>query len=116
MSAGTFLIAFVAVAIMAAPTISNFDPEPRVAYISVLIFAFFGAWPSLAVFLTSARRYYLSWAAKFVCGLISGLGFVAGLATVYVHHSFLASVALGFIVAMAIAAYWPVAFGYKLDG
>ena len=116
MSAGTFLVAFVAVAIAAAPTVSNFDADPRVAYITLLVFAFFGAWPSLVVFITSARRYYLSWVAVLVCGLMSGLGFVAGLATVYVHHSFLASAGLGFIVAMSIAAYWPVAFGYKLDG
>ena len=116
MSVATFLIAFLAVAIVTAPTVSNFDPEPRVAYISLLIFAFFGAWPSFAVFLTSARRYYLTWIAVLVCGLLSGLGLVAGLATVYVHHSFVASVGLGFIMAMSIAAYLPVAFGYKLSG
>jgi hypothetical protein len=116
MSAGAFFIAFFAVAVIAAPTVSNFDPEPRVAYISLLIFAFCGAWPALMVFLTNARRYHLSWVAVVVCGLTSGLGFVAGLATVYFHHSFLASVGLGFMVAMSIAAIWPVAFGYKLDG
>lgn len=116
MSASTFLITFFAVALAAAPTVSNFDPEPKVAYISLLIFAFCGAWPAFAVFLTSARKYYLTWVAVVVCGLLSGLGFVAGLATVYVHHSFVASIVLGFVVTLSMAAYLPVVFGYKLDG
>lgn len=115
MSAATFLVAFFAVAIAAAPTVSNLDPEARVAYISLLISAFVGAWPALVVFLTSARKYYLSWVAVVVCGLISGLGFVAGLASVYYHHIFLGSVGLGFLLAMSIAGFWPVAFGYKLS-
>lgn len=116
MSAVTFLVTFFAVAVVVGPTISNLDPAPKVAYLSLLIFAFFGAGPSLAVFLTSARRYHLTWIAVVVCGLLSGLGLVAGLASVYVHHSFWASVGLGFVVAMSIAAYLPVAFGIKLDG
>lgn len=116
MSAVTFLVTFFAVAVVAGPTVSNLDPAPKVAYLSLLIFAFFGAWPSLVVFLTSARKYYLTWIAVVVCGLVCGLGFVAGLASVYVHHSFIASVGLGFVVAMSIAAYWPVAFGYKASG
>lgn len=116
MSALTFLITFFAVAVVVGPTVSNLDPAPKVAYFSLLIFAFFGGWPLLVVFLTSARRYHLTWIAVVVCGLVSGLAFVAGLASVYVHHSFIASLGLGFVVAMSIAAYWPVAFGYKLNG
>ena len=116
MSAATFLIAFFAVAVVAAPTVSNFDPDPKVAYMSLLIFAFCGAWPSLVVFLVNARKYYLSWGAVVICGLIAGFGFVAGLATVYYHHIFLGSIALGFLLAMSIAGFWPVAFGYKLNG
>lgn len=117
MSAATFLLAFFVVAVVAAPTVSNFDPDPKVAsYISLLIFAFCGAWPTLVVFLMNARRYYLSWGAVAVGGLTSGLGFVAGLATVYYHHIFLGSLGLGFLVAMSIAGFWPVAFGYKRTG
>lgn len=116
MSAAAFILAFFMAAIVAAPTVSNFDPQPRVEYIYLLVFAFCGAWPCLVVFLMNARRYHISWGAVIACGLLSGLGFVAGLATVYVHHNFLGSVGLGFALAMSIAGFWPVAFGYKLTG
>lgn len=116
MFAVTFLVSFFAVAVIVGPTVSNLDPVPKVAYLSLLIFTFFGAWPSLVVFLTAARKYYLTWIAVVVSGLLSGLGLVAGLATVYVHHSFIASVGVAFVVAISMAAYLPVVFGYKVDG